>query len=123
MASAVTKGVAGVPLLKFLTEGWLTDPTQGWGNGGTGSMNSWTFSMAELIQGVATGDFGQSSEWSAKPLSASIKKNWGEYGAMSVATVLLTPMAFRLGKQILAKPIIRPANRLLRSAGIKEVKL
>jgi len=88
-----------------------------------GSGNSWTFSAAELVKGLATGSFGMSDQWQQLGLQAAFEKNLKANGAMMVATVIGTPILFRFGKKLLNKPIILPANRMLRSAGIKEVKL
>jgi hypothetical protein len=88
-----------------------------------GAGNSWTFSAQELIQGMVTGDFGMSSSWEAQGVKAAFEKNLREYGMSTLVTVLATPILFKVGKRILNKPIILPANRLLRSAGIREVKV
>jgi hypothetical protein len=53
----------------------------------------------------------------------ALKMNLKENGAMMAVTVIGTPILFKFGKKILNKPLILPANRLLRSAGIKEVKV
>ena len=120
IANAITRGVAGTNLIPFLTEGWLRDATSG---SQYGSGNSWTFSAAELVKGLATGTFGMSDQWQQLGLQAAFEKNLKANGAMMVATVIGTPILFRFGKKLLNKPIILPANRMLRSAGIKEVKL
>jgi hypothetical protein len=113
IANAITRGVAGTNLVPFLTEGWLREATSG---SVYGSGNSWTFSAKELIEGVAGGNFGMSSQWQGFGLH---KAN----GAMMLATVVATPIAFKLGKRLLNKPIILPANRMLKAAGIKEMKI
>jgi hypothetical protein len=88
-----------------------------------GAGNSWTFSAQEMIQGMVTGDFGMSSQWDNLGIKAAFEKNLKENGWMMVATVIGTPILFKFGKKLLNKPIILPANRLLRSAGISEVKV
>ena len=120
IANAVTRGIAGTNLVPFLTEGWLREPTSG---SQYGSGNSWTFSAQELVSGALGGSFGQHSEWQNKPLMEAFEKNLRANGAQMLATVILTPIAFKMGKKLLNKPIILPANRMLKSAGIKEVKL
>ena len=120
IANAVTKGVAGTNLIPFLTEGWLRDVTPG-SMGGSG--NSWTFSAQELIQGAITGDFSMSSEWQGFGIREAFEKNIRENGAMALTTVIATPILFKLGKNLLSKPIIAPANRLLKSVGLKGVKV
>ncbi len=120
IANAVTKGVAGTNLIPFLTEGWLRDATPG-NMGGSGT--SWTFSAQELIQGAITGDFSMTSQWEGYGLKAAFEKNIRENGAMALTTVIATPILFKLGKNLLSKPIIAPANRLLKSVGLKGVKV
>jgi hypothetical protein len=119
IANAVTRGVAGTNLIPFLTEGWLRDKTPG---SMYGSDNSWTFSAQELIQGVITGDFAQSSNWQGG-VRGAFEKNMKANGAMALTTVIATPILFKLGKNLLSKPIITPANRLLKSVGLKGVKV
>ena len=120
IANAVTKGVAGTNLIPFLTEGWLRDVTPG-NMGGSG--NSWTFSAKELIQGAISGDFGMSTAWDNQGIKAAFQKNMEENGYRALATVIATPIVFMLGKKVLSKPIIAPANRLLKSVGLKGVKV
>jgi hypothetical protein len=64
-----------------------------------------------------------SSQWQEYGIQKAFEKNLKENGAMMLATVIGTPILFRFGKKLLNKPLILPANRMLRSAGIKEVKL
>jgi hypothetical protein len=118
IANAVTKGVAGTNLIPFLTEGWLREKTAGYG-----SSNSWKFSAQELIQGAITGDFSMTSQWEGLGVKAAFEKNMRENGAMALTTVIATPILFKLGKNLLSKPIIMPANRLLKSVGLKGVKV
>ena len=117
IANAVTKGVAGTNLIPFLTEGWLREKTAGYG-----SSNSWKFSAQELIQGAITGNFAQASNWQGG-VRGAFEKNIKENGAMALTTVIATPILFKLGKNLLSKPIITPANRLLKSVGLKGVKV
>jgi hypothetical protein len=120
IANAITRGVAGTNLVPFLTEGWLREATSG---SVYGSGNSWTFSAKELIEGVAGGNFGMSSQWQGFGLQKAFETNLKANGAMMLATVVATPIAFKLGKRLLNKPIILPANRMLKAAGIKEMKI
>ena len=120
IANALTRGVAGTNLIPFLTEGWLKEKTAG---SDYGSGNSWTFSASELVGGALGGNFGMSPEWQEMGISEAVMKNLRANGMQMLATVILTPIAFRMAKKVLNKPIILPANRLLKSAGIKEVKV
>lgn len=120
IANAITRGVAGTSLVPFLTEGWLREKTPG---SQYGSGNSWTFSAEELVRGLATGDFGMSDQWDEYGIRKAFEKNLKKNGVMMLATVVGVPIAFRIGKKLLNKPIILPANRMLKAAGIKEVKV
>ena len=52
-------------------------------------------------------------------VKANLKANWLSMGISIVAI----PYAFKFGKRMLAAPLLRPTTKLLRSVGIKEVKL
>ena len=64
-----------------------------------------------------------SSQWQGFGLQKAFETNLKANGAMMLATVVATPIAFKLGKRLLNKPIILPANRMLKAAGIKEMKI
>ena len=49
----------------------------------------------------------------------NIKKNW----PMMVGTAILVPVGFNIATKLLRKPVILPANRMLRSAGLGDVKM
>jgi hypothetical protein len=119
IANAVTQGVAGTSLIPFLTEGWLREKS----SGEYGSSNSWKFSAQELLQGAITGDFSLTKQWEGYGLKAAFEKNMKANGAMALTTVIATPILFNIGKNLLSKPIINPANRLLKSVGLKGVKV
>jgi len=53
----------------------------------------------------------------------TIKDNLMTNGVGMVGQVIAIPLVFKFGKKFLAKPLINPANRLIRAAGIKEVKV
>ena len=83
--------------------------------------------MSELASGLVGGSFGQSGTgyWTndRQGIMNALKKNFDEHGGKMLATIIFTPMAFKIGKQLLNKPVILPANRLLKSVGIREVKV
>jgi hypothetical protein len=116
VANAGTKAFAGTGLWKFATEGWLTDVTPA-AAGGSG--NSWTLSAYEIFQGIINPDsnFGQSSAWSTEGIGRSVRKNWNDYGAMAIGTVIAAPIAAKLVKRIARGPI-RDANKLLKWTGV-----
>ena len=52
-----------------------------------------------------------------------IKRNLSDNGVQMALQVIGIPLAFKYGKKILSKPVINPTNKLLRSIGIKELKV
>jgi hypothetical protein len=40
-------------------------------------------------------------------------------GSSMLLQLITIPIAFKMGKKLLSKPIIRPANRMLKMAGIE----
>jgi hypothetical protein len=53
----------------------------------------------------------------------NVKTNLKENGLSMAFQVVAIPFAFKFAKKFLAKPVINPTNKLLRSVGIKEVKV
>jgi len=54
----------------------------------------------------------------------NIKNNIKNNGLSMAIQVVGIPFAFKMGKKLLARPVINPVNRLLRNGlGIKEVKV
>lgn len=93
------------------------------GFGANGVNNSWEITGKELLDMAMGGTGGQSGDWQEKGLGGAIKKNLEHNGARALATAVVTPLVFRFGRRLLSKPLINPANRALKSMGVKEVKL
>jgi len=55
--------------------------------------------------------------------AAQIKENLMTNGFTMMTQVIAIPLVFKFGKKFLAKPLINPANKLIRAAGVKEVKV
>lgn len=106
----------GTSALNFATQGWLTDKTKG---DVYGAGNSWTLSAQEIISSLMGDDSHMSSSWQSKGISGTIKHNLKANGGMMVASLITIPIAFKYGRKVLSKPLIRPANRLLAPAGVK----
>ena len=107
----------GTTAYNFATEGWLTEksPATSYGAG-----NSWTLSAQELLQSLAGNDSHMSTQWQGMGgVPAAIKQNLKDNGMMMAVSLIGIPIAFKYGRKVLAKPIIRPANRLLATAGVK----
>ena len=114
VGSAVTTGLFGTNLAKFATEGWLTEKTAG-DNMGAG--NSWTLSASELLKSIMGDNTHMSTSWQARGVGEAIKMNFDKYGAKSVATVLLAPALFKVGKRVARRPI-NQMNRGIKSLGL-----
>ena len=120
LANAGTKALFGTTLPKFALEGWAL-PATGTNVGGSG--NSYGFSAAELIQGVlgvGTG-FGQASSWPGQNtwdgVGLAMKENIQRNGVSSLMTVVVAPIAFRVGKKVMNRPI-RSGNKIIKMIGI-----
>ena len=126
IANAATKALFGLDAVAFATNGWLTKPGPSGGLANPGGANSWGITAKELVQGfTGTGrGFGQSGRdaWTndLAGLKAAIMNNLSYHGGQAVATMVLTPIAFKVGKQLTAKPR-RDANKLLKMAGLSSV--
>jgi len=126
LANAGTMALFGTSLPKFALEGWLLPNTPG-AQGGAGQ--SWTLSAAELVRGFIPGgqNFGQSGTppWTDNMagLTTAVKHNLTTHGAKSLGTIIAVPVAFRVGKRLLRKPI-NASNKFLRFAGMgKDVRV
>lgn len=124
--NASTKALFGLDAFTFATAGWL-GPNQGGGTmAAPGPGNSWGITAKELVQGLTgTGKgFGQSGSgmWSndIEGLKNAMASNLKYHGAEAVATMILVPAAFKVGKSLTAKPR-RDANKLLKMAGLSSV--
>ena len=120
IANAATKGLFGTDVASFALDGWARPMTPG-------SNNSWELSAAELIKGMIPGGmgFGQSGQhaWTndASGVIAAMRRNLQVHGGQAVATMIVAPIAFKAAKRVLGKPLINPANRLLKQAGLATV--
>ena len=117
LANAGTNALFGMGVVPFLTEGWLVPQSNA-------SINSWQLSASELVKGIIPGgaSYGQSgkSPWTndAAGVAAAMKRNLQNHGAASVATAIVTPIAFKMGKKLFRRPISM-GNKLLKGTGVK----
>jgi len=124
--NASTKALFGLDAVTFATAGWLTGNQGGGTLANPGPGNSWGITAKELVQGLTgTGKgFGQSGSgmWSndMAGLQAAIANNIKNNGAQAVATMVLVPAAFKVGKKLTMKPR-RDANKLLKMTGLSTV--
>jgi hypothetical protein len=123
VANAATTAFFGTRLDNFLLDGWAR-PMQGNtapGSYAGGSNNSWELSMAELVKGVIPGGQGFGIT-NSLGLMGNIKRNLQTVqGQQALATMVFAPIAFKVGKKILAKPLINPVNKGIKSLGLASV--
>lgn len=132
VANASTRMVFGTNLDHFLFDGWLPfgNYASGTESGATyGSGSSYAFSAKELIQGTL--GFGEGFRIAANAsypndfsgVLTAIQGNITRNAAKEIPIVVLTPLAFRLGKKLLKTPI-KFTNEGLRMLGLsKDVKV
>ena len=118
VANATTQAFFGTNVWSFFTDGWFGRPA-------SGSGNSWTLSMHELVNGAIGGanigsnnSYGMSSAWGSKGVMGAVQKNLKDNGAQAVATVVLAPVAAKLVKRLARGPI-RDMNKLLKMSGVQ----
>ena len=115
IADAVSRGMFSVPLMTFLG---LSQNFPG------GQNNSHEITLRELanlamggIGGIHSGSFPGGLP---EVLKRNLSQNWMSMAAASV----FIPIGFKIGTKLLRKPVIQPANRLLKMAGLgTEVKV
>ena len=127
VANAATTAFFGCRLDEFLLDGWarpVTGNVRARGTSGYdqylgGTNNSWELSAAELVKGMIPGGegFGQGGTWTVgKAIKHNLKSN-----PQAIMTMVLAPVAFKVGKKVLAKPLINPLNRGLKMIGASSV--
>lgn len=125
VANAATTAFFGTRLDNFLLDGWARPAQVGMKSSPFtgGSDNSWELSAAELIKGIIPGGegfgFGQAYTNLGGNLGTAIKRNLqSNQGRAALATMVFAPIAFKVGKKVLAKPLINPVNKGLRQLGM-----
>lgn len=122
LANAASRMLFGTGIVQFATEGWLRPATPG---ASYGSGNSWTLSAAELVQGALGGGFGQSGKGGytndLAGIGLAMKTNLKANGVQSVATFIVAPIAFKMAKKVLRKPLLTPMNKALKMSGLNSV--
>jgi len=118
VSNAALRAFTGTNIPTFLTGRKIGDAF-----GPNGTNNSWEFTAKELIDLAMGGGGGMSADWQKRGIAQAVKTNMKEYGGNAVATAILAPLAFNIGRKVLRKPLINPTNRALKAIGVKEVKL
>ena len=97
---------------------------QDFGGGYSAGNNSNELTVREIIDGLMGGNAGMSSSWvAAGGIPAVLKSNLRRNAIPMVGAVVGIPIAFNVGKKLLRKPILTPANRMLKAAGLSGVKV
>ena len=118
IADAISRGMFGVNLLTF------TGLRQDFGGSYTAGNNSNELTAAELLNRAMGGSGGMSASWQAAGgVPHVIKSNMKKNAIPMLTAVVGIPIAFNIGKKLLRKPIITPANRMLKAAGLTGVKV
>lgn len=119
VANAATTAFFGTSLDSFLLDGWARPQSQS---------HSSELNLAELVKGVIPGGqgFGFSSGFEnsagGMPVLAAMKRHLqSQQGRQALATMVFAPIAFKVGKKVLAKPLINPLNKGIRQLGLGTV--
>lgn len=122
VANAATTAFFGTNIQNFLLDGWARPAT-------SGTDNSWELSAAELIKGFIPGGegFGMGDQFLANAnkagmsgIGAAISRNLRS-NPQAIMTMVLAPVAFKVGKKVLAKPLINPLNRGIKMLGAQSI--
>lgn len=131
VANAITSGMFNAGLREFITG---KTPNAAYGNLYQPSTKDNVLTLPEMLgidrqsQLATSNRTGGQYRLNAVAVDPSlqfqnIKDNLMENGFTMMSQVIAIPLVFKFGKKFLAKPLINPANRLIRAAGIKEVKV
>jgi hypothetical protein len=123
MADAITKGVFNADLRSFL----MSEV----GAANTSGTKFTQITLRELLSGATGGDYGTQYSGTVggkkstygNTFSDQIMANVKANGLMMAFNLLAIPIAFKIGKQVLSKPLINPMNRQIRALGVKQVKV
>ena len=114
VANAVSRNVVGLNAYDFLTAGTSLNPNRGMsGWASTGDPHRNMITLREMLAGQQT---------SGPSIGDAIMQNVQKNLVPLAASVILIPMAANVATKLLRKPVILPANRLLKSTGL-DVKL
>lgn len=121
VANAAVRGLTDTNLPTFLTGKNIAG-----GFNANGNNNSWELTLPELVNMALGGKGGVADSYQYQGeggLMGALKRNIKVNGLDAAVQLITIPIAFKVAKKVLAKPLINPANRAMRAAGIREVKL
>jgi hypothetical protein len=58
---------------------------------------------------------------SSKTFMDAVQYNLKNNGSAAIATLILAPVGFKLARKVLQRPLLTPANRLLKTAGLNSI--
>ncbi|MBL6893111.1 MAG: hypothetical protein ISR20_05960 [Candidatus Poseidonia sp.] len=111
LANAVSTGMFNTPITDFLTQGW----------GGKSQYigaTTTSISLPDLFERLIPGGSTGMVNTRFPNLQDSIKSNLQSNGPMMVAQLIGIPIAFNVARSVLRKPLILPANRMLKKINI-----
>lgn len=130
VANAITTGMFNAGLREFITG---KTPSTAYGSLYQPSTKDSVLTLPEMLgidrqSQLATTTGGQTYRIGSVKVdpglqAQKIKENLMANGFTMMGQVIAIPLVFKFGKKFLAKPLINPANRLIRAAGVKEVKV
>lgn len=82
-----------------------------------GSDGSSVLTLPELI-GIGPGGIGGNYGPGRGPLSAEVSMNLKNGGGKMLAGIILIPIAANVLTKVLRKPVLLPANRMLKAVGL-----
>jgi hypothetical protein len=109
VANSITQGAFNANIVDFFTG--RTDGAYKAGMDGT-----WRITLPEIL-GIGSANVGgnYAKGWDfGRVVTSNLKKSF----PMVVGTIILAPMVANVMKKSLAKPVIRPMNRLLKDSGL-----
>ena len=114
VANSVSNNVAGLGIYDFLTAGTSLNT----GRGASGwSARGDQFNNIITLQELLSGAQSQSSG-SGQPISEAFMENIKANWLPLMVGVVGIPIAVKVGMKLIRKPIILPANRMLKSVGL-----
>ena len=117
IADAISRGMFNTNLLTFV------GLRQDFGGGYSAGNNSNELTAREILDVLMGGSGGIYEKSFPEGLPQVLKSNLKRNAPMMLASVIGVPIAFNIGKKLLRKPIITPANRMLKAAGLTGVKV
>ena len=115
VANQITRGLFNTNLQEFVTGNTGSNGTAGWGTDG-----STVLSLPELIgldrKGVSVGFGGNYG--AGKDLQSVLVQNFKANWVKMTFGVVVIPIVAKTAMKLIRKPVILPANRMLKSVGL-----